>query len=326
MQDMIERKEKFVGLPFYGFITVLIGSFGVVGFLSFWRDGQAFYAILTFLLAALHIGFYWLNLKRYYTTRWWVFYYAIQTVLILGITLLPYPPEGHDGVSFFGSAIITIIAEAFGVWGNTRRTFFLGLFYAGVLIGGFMLMVEYDLVWVHLSQLLLNGSFIILIMYVFNLQLKERQKAEELAETLESANAKLAAYAAHNETLTLQAERERMARELHDTLAQGVAGLVLQLEAIKAHQEQENHPQAKAVLAQATERARNTLKESRAAIEDLRNDEVDFQQTIEKMVEQFSAASKTKFDLNLQLNLEIPLPQHIQHHARRVLYEGLTNI
>lgn len=39
----------------------------------------------------------------------------------------------------------------------------------------------------------------------------------DLAESLESANAKI-------ESLTLHNKRQRMARELHDTLVQGVAG------------------------------------------------------------------------------------------------------
>jgi len=117
-----------------------------------------------------------------------------------------------------------------------------------------------------------------------------------------------------------------MARELHDTLAQGVAGLILQLEALKEHQQQNRYPQAQSVLEQAIARARNTLSESRAAIEDLRNEDTDFQKTVEELAEQFGAAGKTDCELYLHLEAENPLPQHIQHHARRVLHEALTNI
>ncbi len=327
MDDFTSRQDRNVGLPFYIFITILLGSIGIYGFRSFWQAKQPALAVLSSILLLIHLGIYWLNLRQFERLRWWWFYYFVQTILILAIANLPSGGD-HDSFSliFLGSGTISIIAESFGLWGNTRRAILLGLFYVAMLLGLFYLKVEPDLLLSYLSELLINGGFIILIMIVFNQQLKERQKAEEFAESLESANAKLAAYAARNEALTLQAERERMARELHDTLAQGVAGLILNLEAIKAHQRQRDHTQAEQVLLQALDRARNTLSESRAAIEDLRNDNLDFQTTVEKMVTQFQATGKSKFQLEIQLDAGTPLPQHIQHHARRVLHEALTNI
>jgi NarL family two-component system sensor histidine kinase YdfH len=213
-----------------------------------------------------------------------------------------------------------------GLWGNTRRAFLLGLFYLSIFLGIFSTKVEPDLILPYLTQFLIIGGFIVILMVVFNLQIEERQKAEELAETLESANAKLAAYAARNEGLTLQAERERMARELHDTLAQGVAGLILQLEALKEHQQQNRYPQAQSVLEQAIARARSTLGESRAAIENLRNDKVDFKGVVESLVAQFKSVNEVDCQLTLQLNENSPIPQNIQHHAQRVLHEVLANI
>jgi NarL family two-component system sensor histidine kinase YdfH len=329
MAEIITRKEKFIGLPFYIFITILLGSIGIIGFYSNWKAAQPALAALGAILIAAHLGLYWLNFRQFHhQRRWWrIFYYIAQTILIVVIANLPY---GEDinlfGLSFLGSAIISIIGESLGLWGNTRPALYLGILYLSILLGIFFTRVEPDLVLPYLSALLVNGGVVILLMIVYNQQFQERQKAEDLAETLESANAKLASYAARNESLTLQAERERMARELHDTLAQGVAGLIMQLEAIKAYQDQNDHSQAEKVLIQALDRARNTLSESRAAIEDLRNEDTDFQKTVVKLVEHFSAVEKTDFELTIQLEAEKPLPQHIQHHARRVLFEGLTNI
>lgn len=329
MAELITRKEKFIGLPFYIFITILLGSIGIMGFYTNCKADQPTLAVFCAILIAAHLGLYWLNLRQFHRQRrWWrVFYYIAQTILIIVITNLPYRGDLNlFGLSFLGSAIISIIGESLGLWGNTRPALYLGLLYLSILLGIFFTRVEPDLVLPYLSALLVNGGVVILLMIVYNQQFQERQKAEDLAETLESANAKLASYAARNESLTLQAERERMARELHDTLAQGIAGLILQLEAIKAYQGQNDHSQAEKVLIQALDRARNTLSESRAAIEDLRNEDTDFQKTVEKLVEHFNAAGKLDFDLTIKLQAEKPLPQHIQHHARRVLFEGLTNI
>jgi len=320
MEDILKRKEKFIGFPFYIFITILLGIFGIITTQTAWQDDTPGIAILGAVLITIHIGLYWLNLRLFNKPRWWMFYYIAQTLLILALALMPF------GANILGTVIIAIITEALGVWGNTRRTFTAGVLYTGLMIILFAILLDRAELFKHLTQIMINGGFIILLMIVFNQQLEQREKAEELAETLESANAKLAAYAARNEALTLQAERERMARELHDTLAQGVAGLVLQLEAIKAYQNQSEHSQAEKILSQALDRARNTLSESRAAIEDLRNEERDFQQTVEKLVEQFGAAGKTGYELTVQLDAKKPIPQHIRHHARRVLHEALTNI
>jgi len=327
MDEVNARKEKNIYLPFYIFITIVLGGIGIYGFYINWKANQPVLAALSAILVAAHLGLYWLNLRQFHHLRWWVFYYSAQTVLIVVIANLPYSGEANlFGISFLGSATIAITGEVLGLWGNTRRAFFLGLFYLSILLGIFSTKVEPDLILPYLTQLLIIGGFIVILMVVFNLQIKERQKAEELAETLESANAKLATYAARNESLTLQAERERMARELHDTLAQGVAGLILQLEALKEHQQQNRYPQAQSVLEQAIARARSTLGESRAAIENLRNDKVDFKGVVEALVAQFKSVSEVDYQLTLQLNENSPIPQNIQHHAQRVLREALANI
>ena len=325
MENSAEHKHGFVGRPFYIFITVLMSVFGVLSFSAFWQTGQTGYAFLCVILALLHIVLYWLNLKYFQVSRWAIFYYVAQALIIISFALLPHPSETYNGLSFLSSATISIIAEGLGLWGNSRRAILTGLPFFAIMAALFVIEVQSEVLIEVLSQVLINGTFIILIMVVLNKQLEERQKAEDLAESLEVTNAKLAAYAARNESLTLQAERERMARELHDTLAQGVAGLVLQLEAIKAHHQQAQYPEAEQVVVQALSRARNTLKESRAAIEDLRNEEGDFEQTVGKLVEEFRSVGTTEHQLDVQLNDEKKIPQHIQHHARRVLHEALTN-
>jgi len=102
--------------------------------------------------------------------------------------------------------------------------------------------------------------------------------------------------------------------------------LILQLEALKEHQQQNRYPQAQSVLEQAIARARSTLGESRAAIENLRNDKVDFKGVVEALVAQFKSVSEVDCQLTLQLNENSPIPQNIQHHAQRVLHEALANI
>ncbi len=64
-------------------------------------------------------------------------------------------------------------------------------------------------------------------------------------------------------------ERNRIAREIHDTLAQGLAGIVVQLQAAEAWLNREPE-RARQAVGQATELARSSLKEARRSVWDLR--------------------------------------------------------
>jgi signal transduction histidine kinase len=69
---------------------------------------------------------------------------------------------------------------------------------------------------------------------------RAHERAEALLHELEAAHGALANYAARVEELTLANERQRLARELHDTLAQGLVRLTMQLDAVDALLSEEN--------------------------------------------------------------------------------------
>lgn len=97
---------------------------------------------------------------------------------------------------------------------------------------------------------------------------------KEAITELNTANARLAAAMAENEALQGQLvasaraagmhdERERLAREIHDTVAQGLAGIVAQLQAARTSTDRERH------LDTAAELARSTLVEARRSVQAL---------------------------------------------------------
>lgn len=323
MEQADSYKSQFVGFPFYIFITILLGFIAAFSLRDVWNTGSVFFTILCFLLFASHIGLYWLNLKTELVMRRWLVYYAVQAVLITALVFIPYGTPIY--LTILGSAVITMIADALGWWGNSRRALYLGLFYLMLTVGLIFVRVPASEWWTVMINLLINGGFIILFMVVLNQQLAQRQKAVELAESLESANAKLAAYNAKIESLTLQNERQRMARELHDTLAQGVAGLVLQLEAVKAHLAAENTERAAAIVEQSIARARSTLAESRAVIDDLRSASANVTELVREKVERFKQSTGIPCELEISVS-ENQLPAETLNHAMNILSESLTNI
>jgi two-component system, NarL family, sensor histidine kinase YdfH len=316
---------RTIAFPFYIFISLLLGIMGVVAVRDVWLGGESGLAVLTFVLFFFHTGLYWMNfLPGNRGTRWWIFYYPAQTILMISILLL-LNGRSAVGTSFIFSATICMVGEALGVWGNSRPSLVLGAFYVGMLISLLFVFSEREQFYAALSELLVNGGAIILFMVLLNQQLTEHQKAVELAESLESANAKLAANAARIESLTLQNERQRMARELHDTLAQGLSGLVLQLEAVKAHLASDRVERASAIVEQTLTRARGTLAESRAAIDNLRATPANLAESVREHVHRFSQATGIPCELDLKLQ-ENQLSAEVVAHALSVLSESLANI
>ena len=316
----LDRKMVF---PFYIFLTLLMGYMGIASVRSVW--GAGWLVLGLGMLFVTHISLYWLNVVwATRNERWFLFYYPTQTIVMAGIVWLLYG-RSEVGLSFLFSATISIVGEGLGVWGNTRRAFFVGLFYVAMLLGFLYLFSDRQTFFGSVTGLLVNGGSIILMMMMFNQLFVQRQKAIDLAESLESANAKLAAYNAKIESLTLQNERQRMARELHDTLAQGVAGLVLQLEAVKAHLNSNRNERAMSIVEQSIARARSTLAESRAAIDDLRASSNNVADSVKENIERFTQATGIPCESEVFVR-EHQLASETINHSLNILNESLTNI
>lgn len=321
--DTNSHQDSFVAYPFYIFISLLLGAIASVGVWNLWTAGLAGSAIFYTFLTILQIALFWLNTRKYDSPRWWGMYYPAQVVLI--VVMVNQPFTSDINLTMLGSSILCLIGESLGLWGNTRRALYLGISLFIFMVVMLYFAVGRDRLPLALSSMLVNGGFIVLLMVMLNQQLAERQKVEELAESLESANAKLAASAAKIESLTLQNERQRMARELHDTLAQGVAGLVLQLEAVKAHLASNRTERAAEIVEQSITRARSTLAESRAAIDNLRAVPVNVADVVREKVETFKQSTGMACELELSVT-ENQLETEIIEHAMSILSESLTNI
>ncbi len=146
-------------------------------------------------------------------------------------------------------------------------------------------------------------------------------------EQLATAHSQLEEYAIQVEDLTLIAERQRLARELHDTLAQGLVGLTMQLETIDALLLKHQGEQARAIVRQAMTRARATITEARATIENLRAETQaaqSFPQAVEGEIQRFTSA--TGIFCACSLPETLLLPPALQEHLLRLVAEGLMNI
>ena len=143
---------------------------------------------------------------------------------------------------------------------------------------------------------------------------------------LVEANKRLRKFALANEKLAQTQERNRLARELHDTLAHTLSSVSVQLEAIKALFNRDP-AEAKNMLGQAIKNTKNGLTETRRTLVDLRSSELEnygLTQAIRNMGESTSERGGFKISFHLDKGMDV-LSDEIGHSLYRTTQEALEN-
>lgn len=152
-------------------------------------------------------------------------------------------------------------------------------------------------------------------------------RLREQQESLRAANANLTHYASTLEQLAVSRERNRLARELHDTLAHSLTALSVSLEAAKAYFDIDRE-QTRDLIDKSLESTRKGVDDTRRALRALRSSDLEdmgLRLAIQKIAE--SAASR--FHLDLELGLQDPMPSlspDVEQTIFRVTQEAIENI
>jgi NarL family two-component system sensor histidine kinase YdfH len=272
-------------------------------------------------LGIVHGALYWFSPHLTFNRRWMVPYFLVQGIILFTINLIAQ----NQGILM--GLYLALSGAAVGIIEDLRKGIIPVAAYAilasvnQVLAWGWGSLIGW---WILFGPMLF---FVVVYVVMFTRETQSRRRTQELLKELEVAHQQLAEYATRVEELTLSTERQRMARELHDTLAQGLAGLILQLEAVDSHLGQDHPEQAQAIVHQAMGRARVTLADARRAIQDLRDEtsSIDnLSDAVRREVDRFTTATGIPCELELSPPKEIPTS--VNEHARRAVAEGLTNI
>lgn len=141
------------------------------------------------------------------------------------------------------------------------------------------------------------------------------------------ANVQLAQHAGTLEQLAISRERNRLARELHDTLAHTLSGLAVNLEAIKITLADDIQESQK-LIDHALQNTRTGLTETRRALKALRSQQLEnlgLELAITNLAE--NAASRAGFELDIQIASPMPdLTPDVEICIYRIAQESLENI
>jgi signal transduction histidine kinase len=157
-------------------------------------------------------------------------------------------------------------------------------------------------------------------------QQKDHQRAEELLAELEDAHRQLRSYAAQVEALAVAEERNRLAREIHDSLGHYLTAMTMQLQA--AGKLVATQPErAAASIAKAEEMARESLAEVRRSVAALRASPMDtatLDDAIDELVQNLrDGGIATTFTVR---GTSQSLPIQTKTALYRAAQEGLTNV
>ncbi|MEW5959988.1 MAG: sensor histidine kinase [Chloroflexota bacterium] len=226
---------------------------------------------------------------------------GVVTVLLMALVLTAWQYRWRQ-VAFFclGTALLNLGVLFLSV-GKLSRPFFFEI----------------------LSTVIQTISFLVIGYFINTLMMQLRAQQD----SLEQANAQLVHYASTLEHLTISRERNRLARELHDTLAHTLSALSVQLETVKAYWHVDSNA-AQSMLDKSLEATRSGLQETRRALKSLRAsplDDLGLSLALRRMVE--SAAKRANLALDLALPVQIPaLSPDVEQCIYRVAQEAVANV
>jgi len=119
------------------------------------------------------------------------------------------------------------------------------------------------------------------------------------------------------------AERTRFARDIHDTLAQGFTGIMMQLNAA-GQRLPADAPDARAHIEKARELANASLEEARRSVSALRISTGSLLDAIERIARKLTADSGVQLDTKLD-GQPYALPEQCEASLLRIAQEALTN-
>ncbi|WP_040949012.1 sensor histidine kinase [Gorillibacterium massiliense] len=262
----------------------------------------------------VHVLLLWYSYKVSQKQFW--IYFSIQGILIYLCAILM--PSGYQGVLI--GLLPVLIAQSLGFSFRLRRAIFITLIAVIIFFDSALTVGDTGELIVFLPIFTLMLIIIIAYAILFFRQVDERLRIQSFLQDLQEAHRKV-------EELTLANERQRMARDLHDTLAQGLAGLIMQLEAADAHMSKGRVERGHEIIHQSMYGARRTLAEARRAIDNLRTksaSEIDFKDALLNEVERFQEA--TGIETTTKLLLHQHLSRLMMEHLLNIVKEGLTNI
>ncbi|MDD3751246.1 MAG: sensor histidine kinase [Tissierellia bacterium] len=177
----------------------------------------------------------------------------------------------------------------------------------------------------NVSQMVffLMVNILILVIAAFAQHTKEeKEKKDILYKELLDTHRQLKEYTDELNRLSVIEERNRIARDIHDTLGHNMTALIMQLQ-MADHYVMSDAGKSSQMLKNSLNTAKESLSKIREVVETLRGKEISPEIAIKTLVEEFS--EKTGAGIKLNIEGEIPKNYGVNSAIYHILQEGMTN-
>jgi NarL family two-component system sensor histidine kinase YdfH len=294
------------------------------------KTGPDFPALLVFTVCiALFSLLGWVVLSTTIERRYYWLACLLQGSLVLVAKLAIQGDVGPFGEHIALALYIALCVQALIVLRNPRQVLLVA---SGCLVllslglsleGGWQYLWQARLPFIGYSILI---PLLVALVAFYVTHIRTHHRLALTHRQLEAAYEELAASSRQIEALTLLTERQRIARELHDTLSQDLVGLIRQLDIVEAHLKLQHGERALTLVQDAAQAARGALTEARWTIENLRvsTSNAACPDAMLDEIERFQTA--TGIACHHDLMALSGLPETASEQILRVVREGLTNI
>jgi signal transduction histidine kinase len=314
-------------------ITYLAAYFFAIGaairYLSTYRGQPSFWTIAGLLAAFLLLLAVepWLTRR---SQRYTHLYLAVQTGILIALSLTT--PEAD----YFSVLFLPLALQVMHVFSSRSGFRWVGLFtlvMAILMIHGSGWAVGLPLVLINAAAYFFVGSYVAVIRRLETARREAdaaRQESQTLLAELQEAHLELQAYAAQVEELAAAEERNRLARELHDSVTQTIFSMTLSAESARILLERDP-TKAAAQLDRMRELAQSALAEMRSLISQLRPKTV-AEEGLIPALRRHVAERQRQDGLNVALHVEgfegeeEQLPPEIVEGLFRIVQEALNNV
>nr|WP_288327976.1 sensor histidine kinase [uncultured Clostridium sp.] len=176
-------------------------------------------------------------------------------------------------------------------------------------------------------------SFILYVIILMRIQSDENERIKILNDKLNKANSelkimniKLKDYASKTEKMTETRERNRLAREIHDTIGHSLTGIIAGIDACSTiiDYSPEGVKKQLDVIRKVAKQGINDVRRSVKALRPDVLENLSFEEAIEKMIFEIGDASKCNIILENQMD-DLKFDSDEEDAIYRVIQESITN-